>query len=203
MSNVVQLQATSRRETGKGVARKLRRSGQIPGVVYGSGAPMPMQLEERELRRVGQGAGLIELVLDGKPQTVLVRAIQTEPVTGDPLHVDFQVVAMDQELSTQVPIRVVGEDRRPSDGGMIIQVLRELPIKALPRNLPEALDVDVSGVAVGESITVADMKLPEGVSTEHDPADVVVSVMLAQKVSTATADEDEAAEGEAAESGER
>lgn len=196
------LSAEARVETGKGVARKLRRSGRVPGVVYGGDrAPVGISVDERDLFRTVQKAGthsLVDLHItngdNGGRHKVLIKDVQRGPVRNEFVHVDFHAVALDQEMQTTVPIDVQGEDRRKDDG--IVQlVLREVNISCLPTAIPESLPVDVSELEIGDVLTVADLTPPEGVAILNDADEAVVSVVWAQ-VEEETTDE-EAGDGEA------
>ncbi|MGI6038014.1 MAG: 50S ribosomal protein L25 [Limnochordia bacterium] len=177
----VQLTAEPRAEIGKGVARKLRAVGKIPGVIYGSKEPSQgIIVDTRECSRLlNEGAlgRLVKLNLAGKEKMVLFKDAQVDPVKGDLLHVDFHAVAMDEEISTIVSIRITGEEDRVSDGGVLASNLWELEVSCLPTNIPDEIAIDVSGLAVGENITVADIEAPEGVTILTSPEEVVVSVV--------------------------
>ena len=112
----------------------------------------------------------------------------------DLVHVDFHEVRLDELIASVVPVVITGEDARASDGGIVTQVLFELEVKSLPTNIPESIPVDVSGLTVGDAISVGDLTLPEGVETDVDPAEAVVSVVL--PAAEPAEDEDEATEPE-------
>ena len=173
-----------RQVTGKGSARRLRRAGQVPGVLYGAGQEStPVAVDARQLERLAQGAGahgLVELHLqDGDraiQRKVLIKELQRHPVSGDIVHVDFHAVALDQELETTVPVEAVGS---PADG-LVNLLRRELTVACLPADIPEVISVDVSGLEVGATVTVQDLKLPAGVRVRHDPEDVVLTIISAR-----------------------
>lgn len=175
------LAAARREKVGKGTARKLRRSGNIPGIVYGPGKePTPVYTAEREFLKVFEGAGhthLVDLDLAGDTRTVLIKEVERHPIRNNVLHVDFHEVRMDRVIHTSVPVVLVGEESRESDGGIVTQMLTELEVKSLPVSIPDHIEVDISKMKVGESIHVGDLKLPEGVETEEDPEEIVVSVV--------------------------
>lgn len=198
----VTLTVEVREKTGKSAGRSLRREGKVPGVVYGKSVdPVGIQVATSALQRLLQSAGaggLIRLNYNGKNQVVLVKDVQTDPVMGVPLHVDFHAVSLDQDVQVDVPLVVVGEDQRPSDGGIISQSLRDLPISCLPTDIPESISVDVSSLEAGSTLTVGDLELPEGVSLRMEPEEVVLSIVVPRGES-ADDEADEAAEGDAAE----
>lgn len=186
-----------RTEVGKNAAKKLRRQGLVPGVVYGPGRePVPVSVSDRDLMRVARIAGytkLIDLDIAGDKRVVLIKELANDPIKDSVIHVDFQEVRMDREIQTLVPIVFVGEDKRESDGGIISAGLRELAIRCLPSAIPDAIEVDISGMKIGDTLLVSDLSLPEGVICEEDPEEVVVSITVPDTV----ADEEETEAGEA------
>lgn len=186
-----------RTEVGKNAAKKLRRQGLVPGVVYGPGRePVPVSVSARDLMRVARIAGytkLIDLDIAGDKRVVLIKELANDPIKDSVIHVDFQEVRMDREIQTLVPIVFVGEDKRESDGGIITAGLRELAIRCLPSAIPDAIEVDISGMKIGDTLLVSDLSLPEGVICEEDPEEVVVSITVPDTV----ADEEETEAGEA------
>jgi large subunit ribosomal protein L25 len=202
------LSAEPRDGVGKGVNRKLRAAGRIPGVVYGKRRePQSIQLDPTALEKLlrGSGAGLntlIDLSVNGRTDTVLVKELQRHPVQGAFWHVDFYQVDLTQKITVSVPIHFVGKARGVEFGGILDHPLRELEVECLPRAIPEFVEVDVSSLEIGQAIHVSELRLPEGVEVKTDPALPVASVVLpAAEVEAAPAEtivEGEAAEGEAA-----
>ena len=203
------IQVEVRGDAGKGVARKLRAAGRIPGVVYGRAqAPVPISLDPKALRRllVKSDAGLNTLLeldvagggaLHGKP--VLVRDLQRDPVKGEYLHADLFAVDLAQKIQVSVPIHVAGKARGVEFGGILDHSLRELEITCLPTAIPREISVDVSALDVGDSLHVRDLVLPEGVELRSDGELSVVSVVLpAVEAAPTPAEAAPAAEGEAA-----
>lgn len=190
-----------RTDSGKGAARRLRREGKVPAVVYGrKTGNVYLAVDASALNRLLAGGGataLVDLIIDGnQTQTALIREVQRQPDRDDVLHVDFHAVEMDQEVEVRVPVVLVGEDQRESDGGIVTQLLRELAVTCLPADIPERIEADVSGLRVGDSLLVSDLVVPPGVTVNTPAEEVVVSVVAAE------AEEAEAA-GEEAESGEK
>jgi large subunit ribosomal protein L25 len=193
---------------GKGVARKLRAAGRIPGVVYGRSTPaVCVSLDPKALRRVllrGE-AGLNTLFeldvagggeLHGRP--VLVRELQRDPVRGDYLHADLLAVDLQQRLQVKVPIHVIGKAHGVELGGILDQSLRELELLCLPTAIPKEIAVDVTQLEVGQSLHVRDLVLPEGVELRSDPELSVLSVVVPAVEVAPTPAEAAPAEGEAA-----
>jgi large subunit ribosomal protein L25 len=199
MADDIILKAESGRPTGSSASRRLRGTGKVPAVLYGRGAePQPITVDWRELRTAlttdkGLNA-LLTLEIGRKKTTAIVKEMQRHPVRRDVLHVDFLSVDVDVVISTDVPIVLEGEATLVlREQGVVDQVLNALVINAKPDAIPGHLSVDVSELEVGHTITVADLVLPEGVTTEVDPEETVVTAKL---TSLALAEE-EAGEGEA------
>ena len=199
----VALSAQQRTEFGNGPTRRLRRAGLVPGVVYQPGsASLAFALPERELRRVlAEGrTGVIDLTVEGDhARPVLLKDWQLDPVRGDVLHVDFQEVDLTQEVEAPVQIVLVGSSVGVRDGGVLDQPLREVVVRALPDTLPDHVELDVTELTVGDSITVAGIVAPEGVEIVSDPESVVASVIAPSEVVEEEPEEVEGEEGAAAE----
>jgi large subunit ribosomal protein L25 len=180
------LSATPRTETGKGVARKLRAQHSIPGVLYGHHRePQPLVLDARELDRLVEHYAtettVVELGLDGQSVRTLIREIQRHPVKRTVLHVDFQALVAGEKVTVDVPIVLIGTPAGVRIGGVLDQVMRELTVEVDPSNIPNHIDVDVSGLELAESIHVSDLKLPEGVTVLDEP-DTTVCVVAPPRV---------------------
>ena len=194
--------------SGKGVARKLRAAGRIPGVVYGrSLAAVPISLDPKLLRRVltrGEAGlnTLFELEVEGggalQGTPVLVRDLQRDPVKGDYLHADLLAVDLRQKLQVAVPIHLIGKARGVEFGGILDHSLRELDLLCLPTAIPKEIQVDVTELEVGASLHVRDLVLPEGVELRSDVDLSVVSVVLPAAEVAPTPVEVAPTEGEAA-----
>ncbi len=196
------LAASSRNVTGKAVAR-LRREGRLPAVVYGHGtASESVSLDAHEfevLRRHTGASTLIDLAVDGgHVRPVLVHGVQVHPVSRRPLHVDLFAVRMTEELTIEVPLVGTGAAPASEAGGTLVHPNATVKVRALPGNLPESLTYDLSPLTSYEAtITVADLIVPEGVTVQADPSEVVARV-LAPRIEELPV----AAEGEAAEAAE-
>lgn len=213
MAEIV-LAAETGRPRGSSAARRLRASGRIPAVVYGAGIEStPVSVDWRELRAAltterGLNA-LINLELDGSQHTVVVREMQRHPVRRDVLHVDFLAVDVTQDISADVPLIVVGEaEKVVRERGVVEQVLSVLVVRGRPGAIPGQIEVDVSDLDVGGQITVGDLDLPEGVETDTDPEETVVTAVLSsaafveEEAEEAAEPAEAPAEGEAAEGAE-
>jgi large subunit ribosomal protein L25 len=194
-----------REATGKGVARKLRVAGRIPGVCYGQSQSQVITLDpralERLIRRSASGVNtLIDLKVEGgghfDGKKVLLKEMQRDPVTSAPLHADFFAVDLTHTIDVAVPIHVSGIAPGVTMGGILDQVLRELHLECLPDSIPEEIVADVSELDIGMSIHVRDLPLPEDVKLLSDRDLSVVSVALPKAVEEEVPVEEEAAEGE-------
>lgn len=199
----VALSAQQRTQFGNGPTRRLRREGLVPGIVYQSGAlSLPVAVGARELRRAlaeSGRTGVIDLTLDGETsRPVLLKDWQLDAVRSDVLHVDFQQVDLSQETQAPVVITLANTPIGVREGGVLDQNLREVEVSALPDALPEEIVLDVTDLAIGASVTVADLTAPEGVTIVSDPEAVVASVVAPSGVEDGVADE-ASAEDEAGE----
>jgi large subunit ribosomal protein L25 len=212
-SDTTQLVIAPRDLEGSRANRRLRRSGRVPGILYGGEAePLPFSVDARELRIALNRAGaVVELGLDGEKTPAVLKEFQRHPVRGDMMHVDFVRVRMDVAIQTPVLLELVGADEAPgtTEGGVLEQTLRELTVEALPAEVPEKVEFDASGLELGATVHVSDLKAPSGVTIVDDPETVVASITLPRlEVETEEPEtetevvgegEGEAAEGEAAE----
>ena len=154
---------TQREQTGSRETRRLRKEGIVPGVLYGTGQPVAIAVAERELRRALTGAGGLHSILDveidgvGKTHPSILKDYQVDNVRGGVTHVDLQEVRLDRPITASVAVTLVGGENSPGvrEGGVLSQPLRELNIEALPLEIPEHLDLDVSGLAIGDALRVA------------------------------------------------
>ncbi|HEV7536756.1 MAG TPA: 50S ribosomal protein L25 [Acidimicrobiia bacterium] len=198
----VTLVADVGRPVGKSAARKIRREGKVPAIVYGQGTdPEPVAVPGRDLQHILGGAGgantLINLDLSGRSELVLARQVVRHPVRHNLVHLDFIRVRRDQAVSAEVPIHLVGEAQGTKDGGLVEQDTFSLSIEAMPGDLPASIEADISALGIGDQLSVADLKLPAGVATTQDPGDLVAHVSAPKGLDLP--EEGEAAEGEAAE----
>jgi large subunit ribosomal protein L25 len=182
----IQLTAETGREPGTRSSKRLRREGKIPGVVYGHGAdPVAIAVDARELRHaLNTEAGvnaLLNLSIDGANQLTMARVLQRHPVKNTVTHVDFQVVRRDEVMSADVAFTIVGEPKAVHDqDGVVDQAMFSLTINATPSAIPQHIEVDISGMKIGDAIRVGDLKLPSGVTTDVDPEEAIVVAQGAQ-----------------------
>ena len=197
----VRVEAESRSETGKGSARSLRRDGKLPAVVYGFGEPaslIQLNAHDFNLAITKQRAehALINLSVDGGDTSLaIVKLVQRDPVRHHLLHIDFQAIRMDQPITVSAQIILDGEPAGVEQGGVLEFSLREVEIHALPQDVPDSIHVDVSGLAVGDSIHISDLVVADGVSILTDPEILVAAVAIPRVMEVETEDE-ELEEGE-------
>ena len=196
----VKIAAELRKEFGKGAARRTRREGKVPGVVYGHGAdPVHVALPGHELMLALKTANvLISLDVEGKSELVIPKAVQKDPIKGFLEHVDLLQVKRGEKVSVEIPVHVEGE--LAPGGNLIEHVLNALPVQAEATHIPESVTVSVEGLNAGDSVVAKDIMLPKGTELEVDEEAVVLQIVAAQ--AEAPAEGVEAAEGEAVVAGE-
>jgi large subunit ribosomal protein L25 len=205
----VKLQVKSRNGRGSAASRRLRAEGFIPGVLYGDGkAAHPFAVAERELRRVLTGEhglhAILDVVLEGqqKAHHAVLKDYQLDPTRARLLHIDLHEVRLDRAIQAQVVVELVGESEGVKEGGVLSQVNREVLVEALPMEVPDRLELDVSRMMIGDSLRVSDLRVPEGVKILTDPEAVLATVTpptkveLPEEVVAAEEEEAELAEGE-------
>jgi large subunit ribosomal protein L25 len=228
-SDRAQLQVSERTEFGSRTARRLRRDGLVPGVVYSGGSEArAFSVAERDARNaLAHGGALLDLTFDGsKAEPVVVKEQQRHPVRGHLLHLDLQVVRLDQAIQSEVAIELLGSEDAPgvNEGGVLEHITHQLTVEALPTEIPESIPVDVSGMEIGDTLQLDSVIAPEGVEfvlgegvvaeevtiatlspprVEEEPEPEVEeeAELVGEEGEEAEAPEGEAPEGEAAEGG--
>jgi large subunit ribosomal protein L25 len=199
--SALELQAQIRTKAGKAEARRLRRSGQVPCVLYGvEDQSVKLTVNQKELTKILTGDhALIDLVVDGKSQSSVVKEIQYHPVKGNITHVDWLRVQAGVEITVSVPLKFVGSSAGVKAGGIFQELKAELEITCLPKNLPEFVEVDVSKLEIGDSIHVRDLKVGD-ITIRDDEDSTVCSIVLPKKIVEVEVEEEaEMEEGEEAE----
>lgn len=175
-----------RREgTGKQAARRLRRNGVVPAVLYGGARSEPVAVDPRAVLRILHGhegsTQLLTLRFEGEgggSRMAIIRDLQFDPVTERLLHVDLQEVSADRAITVSVAVHPVGEAAGVKEQkGILSVVLHELQVSCLPASIPERIDVDVTALRIGDVLTVGDLRVPEGVRILNDPGQAVVTVV--------------------------
>ena len=174
--------AVQRREpSGSRAARRLRRTGCIPGIVYGVGAePVPFQVDVRELRlALAHSGAVLNLSIDGEqPAPVVVKELARHPVSGDAIHVDLLRVRLDKPIQATVALELTGGDDAPGvkEGGVLEHITRELTVEALPNDIPDRIEHDVSEMQIGDTVTLEAVRAPAKVTIHGDPETVVATL---------------------------
>jgi large subunit ribosomal protein L25 len=191
-SQTTKLSISPREPEGSRATRRLRRSGRVPGILYGGGAePLSFSADARELRHALAATGAVLEVSDGGSATpAILKSAQYHPVRGETMHVDLLRVDLNVAIAAVVPLELTGGEDAPGakEGGVLEQITRELNIEALPNAIPEAIVHDVSGMQINDTITLADVTVPEGVTLLDDPEETVVATLTPPRIAT---DEDD------------
>jgi large subunit ribosomal protein L25 len=205
----VRLEVKERERKGSAEARRLRNEGLVPGVLYGRGkTPHAVCVPERELRRVLTGSHglhvILDVVLEGQKTThaSILKDYQQDALRGRITHVDLQEVRLDQPIHAQVVVELVGESPGVKEGGVLSQVTREVNVEALPMEVPDRLELNVSGLAIGDSLRAGDLSVPDGVTLLDDPEIVLATVTVPTRVVEPEEVPEEGEEAEGAPEGE-
>jgi large subunit ribosomal protein L25 len=207
------LKADTREVRGKGGARKIRAQGRVPAVIYGHGQdPLHVSVDARELfHLLHTDAGmnvLVDLRVDHDHFLAMPREIQRDHLRGSFIHVDFLRIARDEKITVEVPVHVVGESHGVKEGGVVEHHIWALQVESFPQDVPSAIEADISGLGINESLKVSDLKIPEKLTVLTPIDEVIVSVVppqilrveeeVAEVAEGAEVPEEEAAEGGAA-----
>lgn len=192
------LSATLRKEIRKGATRMLRRNGRIPAVVYGHSGTSALSVDEHEFgqkfKRITENT-IVNLSFDGKSYDVLVKDFQEDVLSGRITHIDFYEIESGKVLRTNVPVHLVGNPIGVREGGLLEQRLHEIEVECLPKDIPEAISLDIAAIAIGDTMHVGDLPLLEGVKVLNTPDQVIVAVTHPkEEVLVAAGEEEEAAE---------
>jgi large subunit ribosomal protein L25 len=182
MADSTKLSLNARDPEGSRTARRLRRSGEVPGVIYGGdGEPSHFSVDARILRNtLARSGAILDVSLDGGSSSpVLVKDLQRHPVRGDIVHVDFIRVNMREKITTTVVLELLGADDAPgvTEGGVLTQETRELNVEALPGDIPDVIQHDVSGLELNATLYLADVTAPQGVTFVDDLAETLVATI--------------------------
>ena len=180
-TTTTKLDVASRDPDGSRSARRLRRTGRIPGVLYGGDVdPVSFSVDSRELRLALAASGaVVDLSIDGAKATpVVLKETQRDPVRGETTHVDLLRVRLDKPIHAVIPLELTGVDDTPGvkEGGILEQLTRELNIEALPTAIPESIVYELGDLGIGDSLALEAITVPEGVTLLDDPATTVASV---------------------------
>ncbi len=205
MSDII-LEVEVRERTGTGGARQSRREKLVPGVIYGGGLdPVAISLKENQVLSALNSGGLIGNMIKishkGKPQTVITKDVQFHPVKDMPQHIDFYRVEADTIITVAVSVHVINEEESPGfkRGGSINMVRHEVEVNCPAGSIPEHLEIDITGMEIGDSLHESAIKLPEGVSLAITDRDPTVVTIASARVASASEEAEEVVEGEEAE----
>lgn len=186
------LKAEERTDSRRSSLRKIRQSGYVPGVIYGRNLDnKSVALDSIELLKILRAEGkntIINLDINGDQHSVMVTELQTDPLKDSIVHADFKVVDMEAEMEATVPVNLTGEAEGIKQGGVLQQPLYELSVTAKPKNIPQTIEVDISSLEVNDVLTVGDIPSKGDYSYNHEPDEVVASILPPQKQEEAEAE---------------
>ena len=195
----ISLEANPRVLTKTIGSKKLRKSGSLPGVVYGNGEPETVELEAKNFEKAAKSTGaknfLVELDIKGKKSMALVQETQKNPLTNHIIHVDFKRLTEDSVVTAEVPLRPIGSAVGVQLGGVLQMPMHSITLNGKPADMPECIEPDISQLAVGQSILLEELVLPKGIIAIGQPKAHVLAVSTSRMMAKA-AEEDAAAEGE-------
>ncbi|MGO0687894.1 50S ribosomal protein L25/general stress protein Ctc [Bacillus paralicheniformis] len=179
------LKAEERTDSRRSSLRKIRQSGYVPGVIYGRNLEnKSVALDSIELLKILRAEGkntIINLDINGDQHSVMVTELQTDPLKDSIVHADFKVVDMEAEMEATVPVNLTGEAEGIKQGGVLQQPIYELSVTAKPKNIPQTIEVDISSLEVNDVLTVGDIPSKGDYSYNHEPDEVVASILPPQK----------------------
>jgi large subunit ribosomal protein L25 len=191
----MQVQAKPRTTSSKGQLKKLRSEGLVPGVVYGKNTnAITVAVESKDIHSIIHSAAgantLVDLAVGGKTETVIIKELERDILLQNRFtHVDFLQISLKDKLEVQVPVVLTGEAPGVKDGGIIQQSLREVALRCLPTEIPDQVELDISNLGVGETLTVGDLNVPAGAEFISDAHEAVVTVVALRAAGDAEAGE--------------
>ncbi|WP_115265717.1 50S ribosomal protein L25/general stress protein Ctc [Moraxella ovis] len=204
MSYTLNAVARSAEEQGKGASRRLRKENLVPAIIYGGeGEAVSICVKTNELvKAISEDAffsSIIGIELDGTKQEVIIKALQRHPSKGFPLHADFQRIVRGQEMNVSVPVRVINEEESAGKktGGVLTQLVNDIQVTCLPRNLPEFIEIDVAKLEVGDNIRLGDVALPQGLSLVLQDDSELENVIVSMQAPTVEEVEESTEEADA------
>ena len=197
------LRLEKRNQIGGGKAKRLRRNGYIPAVIYGQDmTSYPAQIKLQDIRQFLSHHGKTSIFTvefaEENDFSALVKDVQYDPVKKDIVHVDFQKVSLTEKIHSEVPVKLIGKENVERAGNVIVYQLDTVTVECLPQDIPKYIEADISGMSAGHSITAAQLKLPQGVKLISEPNSVILSITSGGKldVQTKKVDEPVIADGE-------
>jgi large subunit ribosomal protein L25 len=179
-SQTTKLSITPRAPEGSRATRRLRRTGRVPGILYGGGGePLTFSVDARELRNALAATGaVLEVVDEGSATPAILKSAQYHPVRGETMHVDLLRVNLDVAIHAVVALELTGAEDSPGvkEGGVLEQIMRELNIEALPTSIPESITYDVSALEINDTVTLAQVPMPDGIVLLDDLEETVATL---------------------------
>lgn len=182
------LKVKLREGTKKGAARKLRSEGLLPGILYGNKSESTkIAVPARDLSNLIAHGGLHSIIGlsiedgDKKKSSAIIKEVQKDPVRGDLLHVDFLKINLNQEMDSSLPINIIGDSAGVHAGGVVQHGAREITVRAIAKDMPDHIDVDITALEIGDALRVGDVVVPEGMTILSNPEDVICSVVMPAK----------------------
>jgi len=200
----IKLDSKKRTMTGKGSARKLRSAGRLPVILYGPEmSPIMLSLDYKQLQKIIRGKSAENIIFDLKVDSngtnqskrVMIKELQKDPVTREYLHVDFYEISMEKELEVDIPLYLVNTPIGVTEGGILEHIRREVKVSCMPKNLVDKIEIDVSGLAIGQSLHIEDIDLPSGLKTIED-GDLTIATVVAPSIEEEVVEEELEEEGE-------
>ena len=201
----MQLNAKARTETGKGPARRLRSIGRLPAIFYGPGInPIMVSIDYSQLEKILKGRSaeniIFDLVIDddkkNKSKKVMIKEIQIDPVTREYLHIDLYEIAMEKEIEANIPIQLLETPIGVTNGGILEHIQREVKVSCLPKDLVDKIDVNVSGLDIGQSLHIEDISFPPGLKSQEDNTVIIAKVVAPSMIVEEEEIEEEKVESE-------
>jgi large subunit ribosomal protein L25 len=192
----IEISGTLRTDLGTKYATRLRREGQVPCVIYGNGESTHFSTPTSSFRTLAYTpeAYIVQASVGDKTISCIMHEIQFHPVTDDIIHVDFIELVEGKLTQMEIPLRLLGSARGVRNGGKLKQNLRKLVVKALPKDLPDSIDIDITDLRIGQSIKVEDVKTTGNFELTNSPGAIIVSIKTSRKAVDETVDEDDAEE---------
>lgn len=199
------LNAKVRKRMGKTGVKEVRKEGNVPAILYGKDSePVALAVNPKELKEALKTESGINTLLELKytddgneyKKVSLLREVQMDPISSDPIHLDFQILEMDHEIVVEIPIELEGRPAGVKEGGVLMENLREIEISCLPNNIPSSIKLNISGLNIGDSIYIKDLTLGEGIVALKEEDEVIVSVVQPRSMDLGDTTDQEAAEGE-------
>lgn len=202
------LNAKVRKRLGKTGAKEVRNEGNIPAVLYGKKSePVSLAINPKELKEALKTNAGINTLLELKytddgteyKKVSLIREVQIDPISSNPVHLDFQILELDQTITVEIPIVLTGRPVGVREGGVLMEKIREIEISCLPSDIPSSVEIDISNLKLGDAVHIRDLKLPEGTTVLKDADEEIASVISPRGMDLGdTTEQDEAAESEEA-----